>query len=741
VQNSPTCDGISSGARAELPDDEAGVATMSEHLPPMDSRSLVPTWLQRLAAYGWRVLVVIAMAVVLVQVAGALAVVTTSILVALIVAATFVPAVRTLREAGWGRTKAAAGVTLVALVVITGVFVLLAVVFAPYIADVVAALRAGGDAVQDFLVQSGVPPETAALVGQLIEDARSVLAAVATQLVEPVAALVTALILGGFLTFFLLQDGDRAWDWLVEPIRGWRGDAITESGRVALGRVGGYLRGTAILAGTDAISDFVFLVILGVPLAGPLAVLVFLGGFIPYLGGFVTTSVLVLVTLSTNGPTDVLILLLLIGIMNLIQGNVLAPMIYGKTVEVHPALVLIALPTGAALFGVIGLFAALPVVAFAMAIAPALVYALDRGPEGHSRPDDPVPAWLDRLAQWSWRGLIAAGLLGVAVLAATTIPLVVIPVVLAVVLAATLDPATAALTRRGWSRGRAALGVTAGTVIGIVGIVIATIAMMVGPLVEMIDTATEGASQGFLGDIGIADVVRALGSGLLASVAGALSSLASLAVILLLATLLTFYFLRDGASLWGRVLARMTGRRHDEMETAGRQAAGVLGGYMIGTGAISIFGAATTAILMIILGLPLALPIAVLSFFLGFIPYIGGFVSTALAFLVAVAVGESSDIVIMAIFTIVFNIAQGNFVAPLVYGKAVNLHPAVILLAIPAGSAVAGIIGMFLVVPFLGMIAVTWRVVLRVFDMDQPEVDGGALPADAGPMPGLSSQG
>ncbi len=714
---------------------------MTENVPPMDSRSLVPTWLQRLAAYGWRVLVVIAMAVVLVQVAGALAVVTTSVLVALIVAATFVPAVRTLRDRGWGRTKAAAGVTLIALVAITAVFVLLAIVFAPYIADVVSALRAGGDAIQDFLVQSGAPPEVAALVGQLIENARGVLAAVATQLVEPVAALVTALILGGFLTFFLLQDGDRAWDWLVEPIRGWRGDAITESGRVALGRVGGYLRGTAILAGTDGISDFFFLVILGVPLAGPLAVLVFLGGFIPYLGGFVTTSVLVLVTLSTNGPTDVLILLLLIGIMNLIQGNVLAPMIYGKTVEVHPALVLIALPTGAALFGVIGLFAALPAVAFAMAIAPALVYALDRGPEGYDRSDDPVPAWLDRLAQWSWRGLIAAGLLGVAVLAATTIPLVVIPVVLAVVLAATLDPATAAMMKRGWSRGRAALAVTAGTVIGILGIVIATIAMMVGPLVEMIDTATEGASQGILGEIGIDDVVRALGSGLLASVAGVLSSLASLAVILLLATLLTFYFLRDGTSLWGRVLARLTGPRHDEMETAGRQAAGVLGGYMIGTGAISIFGAATTAILMIILGLPLALPIAVLSFFLGFIPYIGGFVSTALAFLVAVAVGEPSDIVIMAIFTIVFNIAQGNFVAPLVYGKAVNLHPAVILLAIPAGSAVAGIIGMFLVVPFLGMIAVTWRVVLRAFDMDEPEVDGGALPADAGPMSGLPSQG
>jgi predicted PurR-regulated permease PerM len=148
---------------------------------------------------------------------------------------------------------------------------------------------------------------------------------------------------------------------------------------------------------------------------------------------------------------------------------------------------------------------------------------------------------------------------------------------------------------------------------------------------------------------------------------------------------------------------------------------------------VSLFGAATTAIIMVILGLPLALPIAVIAFFLGYIPYIGSFIATGLAFLVTVAVGDTTDIVIMAIFTIVFNIAQGNFVAPLVYGKAVNLHPAVILLAIPAGSALAGIIGMFLVVPFLGVVAVTWRTVLRVIDRPGPDGPDALVRPDVPP--------
>ncbi len=93
---------------------------------------------------------------------------------------------------------------------------------------------------------------------------------------------------------------------------------------------------------------------------------------------------------------------------------------------------------------------------------------------------------------------------------------------------------------------------------------------------------------------------------------------------------------------------------------------------------------------MLVLGIPLALPIFVLSFFLCFIPYIGGFISTGLALLVTIAVGTPTDIAIMVAWTLLFNLVTGNIVGPLVYGKTVHLHPAVVLVAIPAGSAIAG---------------------------------------------------
>ncbi len=112
------------------------------------------------------------------------------------------------------------------------------------------------------------------------------------------------------------------------------------------------------------------------------------------------------------------------------------------------------------------------------------------------------------------------------------------------------------------------------------------------------------------------------------------------------------------------------------------------------------------------------MPLAILAVFGGFIPYIGSLITTGLAFLVTVATGSPQDILIMAIFTIVFNIVQGNIVAPIVYSRVVSLHPAVVLVAIPAGNAVAGVIGMFLVVPFLGVIATVWRTVLRVLDTE-----------------------
>ena len=394
-------------------------------------------------------------------------------------------------------------------------------------------------------------------------------------------------------------------------------------------------------------------------------------------------------------------------------------------------MVLIALPAGAAVAGVVGLFVAIPVVAFVTAVWGSVVAILE--PEENSVANiGIVPGWLDRVAQWSWRLLIGAALLAFAIWLAVMLPLVVMPVVLAVVLAATFAPMVGGLLRRGWGRGRAALTVTAGAFLIITAIMVLTSVVLVEqlqPIVAQaaagatkIDTATNGALSSLSSTTNEA-------TGSVVAVARSFSSgIAALTIVLVLATLLTFYFLRDGGVAWADWLQRLASWRRTEVDAAGRRAAGVLGGYMIGTGAISLFAAATQWFIMVLLGLPLALPLAVLAFFLGFIPYIGSIVATGLAFLVTIAVGSTQDIAIMAVFTIVFNIVQGNVVAPLVYGKAVNLHPAIVLMAIPAGAALAGIVGMFLAVPFIGVIAATWRTVLRLF---------GERPGDAAaePMP------
>jgi predicted PurR-regulated permease PerM len=706
---------------------------MIERAEP-STRRLAPDWLVNLAALGWRVLVTAILAIVLLAIAWQLATVTASVLVAVIIAATFAPFALALRDRGWSRTAAAGVVTIGAVVVLGATVVLILLAFAPYVGDIQQAIEDGLAALRAELDGLDVAPEVAAAIEDVAAGLQEWIAGAAGAVVGAIATAVTVAILAGFLLFFLLQDGDKAWVWALQSARAWQRDRVTSAGHDALERVGGYLRGTAILAASDAVTDFVFLTLLGVPLAAPLSVLVFLGGFIPYIGGLIATTVLVLVTLATNGATDVVILLVLITITNIIQGNILAPIIYGRTVNIHPAIVIVALPAGAAVAGMVGLFVAIPVVALIMAVTGALVAALDL-PPGEERVNDDVPVWLDRLAQWSWRLLVAIAVAVLGILIAVQVPSVVLPIIIAGVLAATLAPLADALVRRGRRRSVAAAAATGGGFLVVIAIVVITVVSLASGMRDIVDAASTGsgsiedAAGSVLG--GLRTVVEVFGAGAITAVAQVVADLAGLAVALFLGGFLAFYFLKDGAAGWRAGTRRLSDRRRAQVDAAGARAVGVLGGYMIGTGAISAFGAITQLVIMVILGLPLALPLAVLSFFGGFIPYIGSFITTGLAFLVTVAVGEPSDILVMAIFTIVFNIVQGNFVAPLVYGRVASIHPAVVLLAIPAGSQIAGVLGMFLAVPVIGIVAVTWRTVLRVFD---PKADTLA-PATSVPDP------
>jgi predicted PurR-regulated permease PerM len=726
VTDGPMVDEPRAGSRGT-----AGSPTSTMTQPTETPATLVPEWLDNLASLSWRALAVAGLAVVLWFLATLLWTVTASVAVAIIVSAVFAPYVLRLRAGGRSRNAAALIVWATAILVIGGVLLLLGLAFLPYVVELATWIDSGLSELQAQLAALQVPDWVTTLARDAISAVRDSAGDTSGGIAAAAAQMVTIAILATFLVFFFLRDGDKAWLWMFQAIDEQKRDIVSTAGDDALARVGGYLRGTTVLAGLIAITDYVFMLLLGVPLALPLTVLVFLCGYIPYFGGIVTTVIILLVTLAALGPGPAIAILLLMGIRTAILGSFVRPLVYGRTVSIHPALVLVALPAGFELAGIIGLFAAVPVTAVVIAVAGAAITIVEPIPA----PPLPalVPPWLDRVAQFSWRILVGVGLVALLVGILVTVPLVVIPIILAIILAATLEPLVGGLMARGHSRGRAAAIAVGGGFLLIAGV----LALAFASLVEQADEVAAGAMSGIrstsdalAGQLGLASDAVSTGSlEAVKAIASLVDEGAALVTIVVLSTLLAFYLLRDGGRLWARLVSRVPMDAEGQLRAAGERAFKVLGGYMIGTAAISFVGAASQWVIMVVLGLPLALPIFVLSFFLSFIPYIGGFISTGLAFLIAVAFGTPVDVLVMGIWTIVFNLVTGNIVAPLVYGRTVHIHPAIVLVAIPAGAAIAGILGMFVVVPALGVVAVTWRTVLSLMARQDP---GGS--ADPSPV-------
>jgi predicted PurR-regulated permease PerM len=685
---------------------------------------LVPRWLERAGALSWRIAVLIGLGAVLTWLAFTLGTVTASVIVALIVAATFAPLGQGLRRRGWSGTASAAAVTGAAVLVGGLLLLLLALAFAPYIPTLVSAFQTGVESVRQQVAASG-SPELAVQIAAAAANFQAWLSDNFASLVGSVANAFTVGLLALFLTFFLLQDGEKGWGRAIEVTDGWRRERIDDAGHTALTRVGGYLRGTAVLSAVVAVTDLVYLTVLGVPLAAPLAILAFVGGFVPYIGGLIATGVILLAAWGAVGPQTAIVLLVLIAVTRGIVSNVLRPVVYGSRVGLHPGIILLVLPAGAAVAGIVGVFAAVPVAVFVASFTASIIAALE--PEVAPDRNPIVPHWLDRVAQWGWR-LLAILVVGIGmILILGTVPLVVAPLLLAGILAASVVPLVAALRRRGWSNQRAAMVVTGGSVLAIVAIMVVAVVALGPGLSDAISGAEDGAADagdatgGVLGWLETASTQ--VGTSIAGIVTGVLSGVSSLVVVLVLASLLTFYVLRDGRRGWDRITQPLGDWQRTELETTMTDSIGVLGGYMGGTAVISAVGAVSQLLIMLILGLPFAVPVAVLSFFACFIPYVGGFVTTGLAFLIAVAFGDTTTILIMGIYTLVFNIVQGNVVTPLVYRRAVHLHPAIILLAIPAGGALAGILGMFMAVPIIALIATARLPIMRLLSGEPATTD------------------
>lgn len=165
------------------------------------------------------------------------------------------------------------------------------------------------------------------------------------------------------ILFFFLKDGDEMWEFVLRPLQEEGYQRAKRIGDNTVTILGSYMRGTTLIALVDALGILIGLLILRVPLALPLAVMVFLGAYIPIVGAFLAGTLAALVALVSNGPVTALLVIAVIVLVQQIEGNVLQPVVMARSMKLNAFVVFIALTIGTLIAGIIGAVLAVPIAA------------------------------------------------------------------------------------------------------------------------------------------------------------------------------------------------------------------------------------------------------------------------------------------------------------------------------------------------------------------------------------------
>ncbi|WP_254678646.1 AI-2E family transporter [Arthrobacter sp. 24S4-2] len=294
------------------------------------------------------------------------------VLIALILAAAIAPFVNFLKRRGLP-AAAATGVAFVALlVVLAGVATVIVFSVRSQWNDLATQASSGLDQLQSFLLNGPIPVDP-----EQIEQARSaVVDFAASSQVRSGAitglSVITEFLAGASLVvvilFFFLKDGTGIWNFFLRPYTGAREAKLRRSGTRTIQVLGDYVRGTAIVALVDTVAIGTALLVLQVPLAIPLAIIVFIGAFVPIVGATVAGILAALVALVASGPVVALIVVIVVIAVNQLEGNLLQPVVMGKSLQLHALVILLALTAGTILAGIIGAVLSVPLAAVVWAI-------------------------------------------------------------------------------------------------------------------------------------------------------------------------------------------------------------------------------------------------------------------------------------------------------------------------------------------------------------------------------------
>ena len=349
-------------------------------------------------------------------------------------------------------------------------------------------------------------------------------------------------------------------------------------------------------------------------------------------------------------------------------------------------------------------------------------------PSGEVLVRTPRQLWSDafgRLAIRSAQVLLVLGLLVAAVYGAVSIRLVIVPLLIAAVIAAAASPLVAWLARRLPRALATWLTLLAGLAI-LVGV-----GWLVGAAVrDQWDELASGAGEGLdrlqdyltTGPLGITEEqLNRAREALREFVTGATfreGALTGATIVvevvagLFLGFVLLYFLLKDGRRIWDFTREFLPARHRDRWDGVADRSVEVLGGYVRGTAVVALVDAVVIGLALLLLGVPLALPLALVVFVGAFVPLVGATVAGGLAALIALVSNGSVTALVVVAVVIAVNQIEGDVLAPVVLGRSVSLHPLAILLALSAGTIVAGIVGAILAVPLAAVLwaaVKTWR--------------------------------
>ncbi|MBM4526083.1 AI-2E family transporter [Rhodococcus hoagii] len=322
------------------------------------------------AAWTWRLLVLFAGLLALGYVVSKLESVVIPVALALLFAAFLMPAVDNLHRRGVPRSTAVLVAVVGTIGIVGAILSFVVQQFVEGLPDLSDQFTTSVTKAQEWLTQGPLHFSE----DQIRHAGDNVVKAIqSNQEALTSGALTTATVIGeifagAFLTLFtlvfFLYGGNQVWEFVTRIIPKNTRGRVRLAGRQGFNSLVHYTRATVAVAAVDAIGIGAGLAILGVPLALPLASLVFVGAFIPIVGAFVTGFLAVLVALVTKGLLTALIVLgIIVGIMQL-EGHVLQPLLLGRAVRLHPLAVVLAITTGIVLAGIVGGLLAVPIVAF-----------------------------------------------------------------------------------------------------------------------------------------------------------------------------------------------------------------------------------------------------------------------------------------------------------------------------------------------------------------------------------------